>query len=128
MFRFGEHGGGDGDDASRTKAKAQERLVKLIESSTLDWRTEQHARVIDDEEDDEEDEEEGSGEEESEDEEGVRVGKFGKLEVVADEDEPEEDGAAAFDQEEYRRAMAGLRKGRMLPSDLEGMEFDAHAS
>ena len=37
-------------------------------------------------------------------------------------------GAAAFDQEEYRRAMAGLRKGRMLPSDLEGMEFDAHAS
>ena len=58
----------------------------------------------------------------------MRVGKFGRLEVVADEDEPEEDGAAAFDQDEYRRAMAGLRKGRMLPSDLEGMEFDAHAS
>ena len=62
--------------------------------------------------------------EESEDEEGVRVGKFGRLEVVADEDEPEEDGAAAFDQDEYRRAMAGLRKGRMLPHDLDGMEHD----
>ena len=61
---------------------------------------------------------------ESEDEEGVRVGKFGKLEVVADEDMGDEDGSEAFDQEAYRRAMAGLRKGRMLPSDLEGMEHD----
>ena len=108
--------------------KAQERLVRLIESSTIDWRTEQHARVIDEEEDEEEeDEEEGSGEEESEDDEGVRVGKFGKLEVVADEDEDEEDGAEDFDQEEYKRAMKSLRKGRMLPSDLEGMDYDAKA-
>ena len=55
--------------------------------------------------------EEGSGEEESEDEEGVRVGKFGKLEVVADEDMADEEGAEAFDQDAYRRAMAGLQRG-----------------
>lgn len=103
---------------------AQERLVTLIERSTIDWRTEHHARVIDEEEEDDDDDDEGSGEEESEDEEGVRVGKFGKLEVVADEDMGDEDGAEAFDQEAYRRAMAGLRKGRMLPSDLKGMEHD----
>ena len=104
--------------------KAQERLVKLIESSTTDWRTEQHARVIDEEDEDEEEDDEGSGEEESEDEEGVRVGKFGKLEVVADEDMGDEDGSEAFDQDAYRRAMAGLRKGRMLPRDLDGMQHE----
>ena len=107
--------------------RGQERLVQLIESATINWRTEEHARIIDEEEEDEgEDDYEGSGEEnESEDEAGIRVGKFGKLEVVADEDMMcDEDGTEAFDQEEYRRAMAGLRKGRMLQSDLEGMEHD----
>ena len=102
--------------------RAQELLVRLIESSTMDWRTEQHARVIDEEDD------EGSGEDETEDDEGVRVGKFGKLEVVADEDmEADEDGADAFDQEEYKRAMMALRKGRMLPGDLDDMSYDAKA-
>jgi len=47
--------------------------------------------------------------------------------VVADEDEGDEDGAEGFDQEEYKRAMKSLRKGRMLPSDLDGMDYDARA-
>ena len=46
------------------------------------------------------------------------------MEVVADEDMGDEEGAETFDQEEYKRAMAGLRKGRMLPKDLDGMEHD----
>ena len=107
--------------------RGQERLVKLIESATIDWRTEEHARVIDAEDDDEEeDDEDGSSGEASgsDDAAGVRVGRFGKLEVVADEDVCDEDGADAFDQDEYRRAMASLRKGRMMPSDLDGTEHD----
>ena len=108
--------------------RAQELLVRLIESSTMDWRTEQHARVIDEEDDIEEEDDEGSGEDETVDDEGVRVGKFGFLEVVADEDmEADEDGADAFDQEEYKRAMMALRKGRMLPGDLDDLNYDAKA-
>ena len=61
-----------------------------------------------------------------EDDAGVRVGRFGKLEVVADEEAEDEEGADKFDQEEYRRAMAALRQGRMLPDDLKGIQFDRH--
>ena len=46
------------------------------------------------------------------------------IQVVADEDMPDEEGAEVFDQEAYRQAMAGLRKGRMLSSDLDGTEHD----
>ena len=63
---------------------------------------------------------------EDEDDAGIRLGRFGKMEVVADEEAEDEAGADTFDQEEYRRAMAALRKGRMLPDDLKGMQFDRH--
>ena len=69
----------------------------------------------------------GQREEEEEDAVGVRVGRFGKMEVVADEDMEEEEGAEKFDQDEYKRAMAALRQGRMAPDDLRGMQFDAVA-
>ena len=83
------------------------------------------AEDSEDDDDDEEEEEEGSGEDAGEeDAAGVRVGRFGRLEVVADEDDPEDGG---FDQTEYQQAMAALRKGRMLPSDLNGMDLDARA-
>jgi hypothetical protein len=72
-----------------------------------------------DEEDDEGDEEDDEGDEE--DEAGVRIGKFGKLEVVRDGDGPEEDDAPPFDIEQYRRAIDDLRKGIIQPSDLEGI-------
>ena len=82
-----------------------------------------------DEEDaeEEEEEEESSGDEEEEDAVGVRVGRFGNMEVVADEEMEEEEGAETFDQEEYRRAMAALRQGQMGPGDLQGMTFDGKA-
>ena len=37
----------------------------------------------------------------------------------------EEEGAQAFDQDEYRNAMEALRRGFMSPNDLQGMQFDA---
>ena len=49
------------------------------------------------EEEEEEDEESSGAEDEEEDDAGVRVGRFGKMEVVADEDMEAEEGAEAFD-------------------------------
>ena len=49
------------------------------------------------------------------------------MEVVADEDMEDEEGTEKFDQDEYKRAMAALRQGRMAPDDLRGMQFDRKA-
>ena len=109
---------------------AQQHLLAIIEANEIDWQTKQHNQIMDDEDAEEEGgEEESSGEEdEDEDDAGVRVGRFGKLEVVADEDMgEEEEGAETFDQEEYRRAMAALRQGKMAADDLKGMQFDRKA-
>ena len=108
---------------------AQQRLLALIEANEIDWQTEQHNQIMDEEDAEEEVEEESSGadDEEEEDDAGVRVGRFGRMEVVADEDAEEEEGAETFDQEEYRRAMAALRQGKMAADDLKGMQFDRKA-
>ena len=101
---------------------SQDRLLALIEAAEVDWQTKVHAEIIDEEdlEEEEDDDSETSGEE---DEGGVRVGRFGNLEVVADEDD--EEGGDSFDEQEYRQAMADLRKGRMNAGDLHGMELEA---
>ena len=105
---------------------AQRRLMVLIEANKIDWEVSRHNEMMEledgEESDEEEDGEEGEGEE---DEGGVKVGRFGNLEVVADEDEDEEGGADAFDQDEYKHAMAALRQGRMALGDLKGMDLDA---
>jgi hypothetical protein len=106
---------------------AQKRLLDLIEANEIDWQTDQHNKIMDDEDaeqEEEEDEESSGAEDEEEDDAGVRVGRFGKMEVVADEDMEAEEGAEAFDPDEYRRAMATLRQGRMAPGDLKGVQFD----
>jgi hypothetical protein len=107
--------------------RAQQRLLALIESNTIDWQVEQHAAFMDAEdgaEDEDESDEESEGEEEEEDDAGVRVGQFGRLHVVPDEATEEEEGASAFDEDEYARTMQRLRKGFMSQHDLEGMEHD----
>jgi hypothetical protein len=78
--------------------------------------------------DENESEEDESGGDDSDDEDGhgVKIGRFGKLEVVADEDE-EDEGADAFNQDEYKQAMAALRQGRMASGDLQGMDLDTQA-
>ena len=88
----------------------------MIENSGIDWQVDTHEEAVDDDDDDDEEE---SGEEEEEDEAGVRLGKFGNMEVVADDDEGD-----AFDEEEYKRAMAALRKGRMMQDDLRDVDHD----
>ena len=99
---------------------AQQRLLGVIENSGIDWQVEQHEEALDGEE---EGEEEESGEEsEEEDEAGVRLGKFGKMEVVPDEEAGEE--GDAFDEAEYKKAMEALRKGKMSQGDLDGMDHD----
>ena len=100
---------------------AQERLLGVIESSGIDWQVEQHEEALDGDEEGEEEEESGE-ESEEEDDAGVRLGKFGKMEVVPDE-EAEEEGDA-FDEAEYKKAMEALRKGKMNPGDLDGMDHD----
>ena len=102
----------------------QDRLIAMIEAAEIDWQTKQHAEVIDEEdlEEEDDDESESSGEE---DEGGVRVGRFGNLEVVADEAD-EEGGADAFNEQEYQQAMADLRRGRMRAGDLQGMDLDTN--
>jgi hypothetical protein len=104
--------------------RAQQQLLALIESNTIDWQVEQHAAFMDAEDGaEEEDESEEEGEEEEEDDAGVRVGQFGRLHVVTDE-ETEQEGADTFDEGEYARTMKLLRKGFMSRQDLEGVEHD----
>ena len=100
----------------------QDRLLAMIEAAEIDWQTKQHAEIVDEEdlEEKDDDESESSGDE---DEGGVRVGRFGNLEVVADEAD-EEGGADAFNEQEYQQAMADLRRGRMRAGDLQGMDLD----
>jgi len=114
------------DEATR----AQQSLLQLIESESVDWQTAEHDALMDDEDAEEDGEEEGGSDddEEEEDAEGVRVGRFGNLEVVPDEDDHDEAGAERFDQDEYRRTMDALQRGFMSPDDLRGMELDAHAA
>ena len=52
----------------------------------------------------------------------MRLGKFGKMEVVPDEEAGEE--GDAFDEAEYKKAMEALRKGKMSQGDLDGMDHD----
>ena len=102
---------------------SQDRLLAMIEAAEIDWQTKRHAEMIDEEdleeEEEDDDESESSGDE---DEGGVRVGRFGNLEVVADEEDDE--GGDTFDEQEYQRAMADLRRGRMRAGDLQGMDLD----
>ena len=84
-----------------------------------------HARVVQLSEEDAEEDDDDDGEDgEEEDTEGVRVGRFGRLEVVADEDSENEPGAETFDQDEYRKTMEALKRGFMTPNDLHGMDVD----
>ena len=96
---------------------AQQRLLSVIENSGIDWQVDEHEQKLDDDESEEE-----AGEEESEDEGGVIVGRYGNMEVVADEDVEDEEGAERFDGDEYRKAMAALRRGKMMQDDLQGVD------
>lgn len=109
--------------------RAQQSLLQLIESEKVDWQTSEHNAVMDDEDAEEDSEGDGGSDEgEEEDTGGVRVGRFGNLEVVPDEDDQDEAGAERFDQDEYRRTMDALKRGFMSPDDLRGMELDACAA
>lgn len=106
---------------------SQNRLLAMIEAAEIDWQTKQHAEIVDEEELEEEDDDdsESSGEE---DEGGVRVGRFGNLEIIPDEAQDGEGGADEFDESEYQQAMADLRRGRMRAGDLQGMDLEANIS
>ena len=97
---------------------AQQRLLSVIEHGGIDWQVDEHEQKLEEEESEEE------GEEESEDEGGVIVGRYGNMEVVADEDVEDEEGAGRFDEDEYKQAMAALRKGKMMQDDLHGVDHD----
>ena len=99
---------------------AQQRLLSVIQHSGIDWQVDEHEQKLDEEEEESEEE----GEEESEDEGGVIVGEYGNMEVVADEDAEDEEGAERFDEDEYKKAMAALRKGKMMQDDLQGVDHD----
>jgi len=118
----------------REAMAAEQRLLQVIEANEVDWQVDQHNEFMDGEDaEEEEDEAEELGSDDDDDEDddedvaGVKLGRFGQLEVVADEDVEREEGADAFDEDEYKRAMAALRKGRMAPGDLRGMEYEAKA-
>ena len=118
----------------REAMAAEQRLLQVIEANEVDWQVDQHNEFMDGEdaeEEEDETEELGSDDDDDEDDDedvaGVKLGRFGQLEVVADEDVEREEGADAFDEDEYKRDMAALRKGRMAPGDLRGMEYEAKA-
>eukprot|EP00966_Prymnesium_polylepis_P154496 3567112-Prymnesium_polylepis.2 len=50
--------------------------------------------------------------------------KTTKASYWENEDMEAEEGADKFDEDDYKSAMAALRKGRMLQDDLKEMEHD----